>query len=365
MLNTQANPIFMKTFKPITPFFLGICLLMSSCMTSTSLQVLQPAAFALPDYVETIATVNRTRPANKVGNVIEGIFTGETFGQDKSGARRTHEGLTDALTRTPRFNVKFTGIEMVGKGSYAFPEPLPWRTVDSICDQYGANALAVVEKFDSNTGYNTNKTNRESKDKDGKVTRWVEYNTTMRTTVKLGWRLYDPKSRTLLDEFEVRETLDWDGNGRSEAQAKRDLPHQVEAVNAVSYAAGQKYGMRIAPTWIQVSRSYYSKAKGSDQLESDMREAARLARVDRWDDAALIWIRIAAQKDNPKAAGRAAYNLALASEWKGQLELADEWASRSYTEFGNKQAKSYINTLQRRIAEQRRLAEQMGEENEN
>ena len=332
-------------------------------MTSTSVQVLQPAAFALPDYIETIATVNRTRPANKVGNVIEGIFSGETIGQDKSGARRTHEGLTDALTRTPRFNVKYTGIEMVGKGSYAFPAPLRWRTVDSICDQFGANALAVVEKFDSNTGYNTNTSNRESKDKDGNVTKWVEYKTTMRTTVKLGWRLYDPKSRTLLDEFEVRETLDWQGDGRSESQAKSNLPHQIEAVNSVSYAAGQSYGMRIAPTWIRVSRSYYSKAKGSDQLESDMKEAARLARVDRWDDAALIWTQIAAGKNNPKAAGRAAYNLALASEWKGHLELATDWASRSYTDFGNKKARSYMSLLQRRLNEQERLAEQMGEGN--
>ncbi|MCB0852196.1 MAG: hypothetical protein KDD63_08250 [Bacteroidetes bacterium] len=350
-------------FTPFNKYFffisLSVLLLGSSCMTTTSLEVLQPAAFGVPDHISTLATVNRSRPGKKVGNVIEGLFTGEAIGQDKSGARRATEGLTYALTQTPRFSVKYTGIEMIGKGSYDFPEPLPWSVVDSICRAYGTDAVVAIEKFDSNIRRDMSSRERQSKDKEGNVTKWTEYRAEMHTQVKLGWRLYDPVNRVIIDEFEVWEELGWDGTGRSESQANGGLPGQVSAVNDVSYAAGRKYGMRIAPTWVRVSRSFYHKGKGD--LKSEMKSAARFAKVDRFTDAAVIWKPIAENSTDPKMAGRAAYNMALAAEWEGKLDLAYEWAKKSYTEYGNTKARSYMDRLQFRIHEQEQLREQMNE----
>lgn len=352
------NPLFGKTLTLIVILVFALTGL-NSCMTSTSLEVLQPAAFAVPGHISTLATVNRTRPVKKVGNAIEGLFTGEAIGQDKSGARRATEGLSDALKNTPRFDVVFTGIEMTGKGAFEFPAPLDWRLIDSICDAFNADALAVIEKFDSDISRNTSSQQRESKDKDGNVQRWTEYRVEMATRVKLGWRMYDPQERVIIDEFEVWEEIGWDGSGRSENAAAAGLPDRVSMVNEVSYAAGRKYGMRIAPSWIRVRRQYYPKAKGDSQLEADMAEAARFARIGKFAEAAVLWKPIAEDGTNPKAAGKAAYNMALAAEWEGKLDIALNWADKAYVQYGNKQARDYTTILRNRINDQLRLQEQM------
>lgn len=359
-ISSLLAPTHMRT--PLLLLALGL-LLGSGCMRSTSLEVLQPAAFALPQHISTIATLNRTRPASKVGNVLEGLVTGEGIGQDRSGARRATEGLSDALTRTPRFKVVFTGIEMKGKGAFAFPEPLAWSVVDSICRRYGTDALATIEKFDSDIGYQTSSRQRTRKDKEGNEIPYTEYRVDMRTRVTMGWRLYDPATQRMLDQIEVTEELGWDGTGESETLARNRLPEARVTVDEVAYINGQHYGMRIAPTWVMVNRSYFHKVKVKEapQLAAKMAEAARLAQVDRWAEAARIWQPIAEDPAYPKAAGRAAYNMALASEWEGQLRLAISWADRAYTQYGNKQARDYANLLRRRQAEQEQLREQMGE----
>ncbi|RMG58844.1 MAG: tetratricopeptide repeat protein [Bacteroidetes bacterium] len=335
----------------------------SGCMSSTSLEVLQPAAFALPAHISTIATVNRTRPANRVGNVLEGLITGEDIGQDRSGARRATEGLSDALTRTPRFNVVFTGIEMKGKGALGFPDPLPWSTIDSICQRYGSDAVATIEKFDSDIGYQTSSRQRTRKDKEGNETTYTEYNVDMHTRVTMGWRLYDPTQQRILDEIEVTEQMGWDRTGTSESQARNALPDARSTVDEVAYLNGQQYGMRIAPTWVRVRRQYYAKAKAKEnpQIAVDMAEATRFAKVDRWAEAARLWRPIAEDRRYPKAAGRAAYNMALASEWEGKLDLAIEWADKAYTQYGNGQARSYASLLRQRQRDQDRLREQMND----
>lgn len=349
--------------KQFIPLYFALFLILFSgtaCMRSTSLEVLRPAAFSVPEDVSAIATVNRSRPKNKVGNVIEGLFTGEAIGQDKAGARRATEGLSQILTRTPRFTVTFTGIEMVGKGSFAFPEPLSWAVVDSICRKYGTDGLASIEKFDSDTRVQTNAISRTRKDDEGNEIRYTVYEATQRTEVTLGWRLYDPIGKVIIDEFEVTEFLEWTEDGASESQARNALPNQVRAVEEVSYAAGQKYGMRIAPTWIEVSRDYYSKAKGSDAIKMDMKKAARLAVGNQWREAARIWKPIAEDANYPKAAGRAAYNMALAAEWEGRLQTAHKWATKAYVDYGNKNARGYIATLEHRMAAEAAVEEQMG-----
>ena len=57
---------------------------------------------------------------------------------------------------------------------------------------------------------------------------------------------------------------------------------------------------------------------------------------------------IASAAENRKAAGRAAYNMAVASEINGNLDLALEWAQKAWTDYGNKKARDYINVIKAR-----------------
>ena len=117
----------------------GILALSSACTRSTSLTVLQPAQFKVPDHIAKIAVIDRSKPSNGWLNVLEGLFTGEAIGQDRRSREEAVRGLTDALQRTPRFKVISTNVEMTGsKAGVNLPTPLPWAEIEKICGEYSA-----------------------------------------------------------------------------------------------------------------------------------------------------------------------------------------------------------------------------------
>ena len=202
-----------------------IGLLLASCQSSTQLQVLQPAQIKIPDHIKVIATVDRSKPGKGIGSFFEGVLTGEDIGQDENGRRRAFEALSNTLTQTPRFRVVHTGIEMRGnKKVNRFGRPLDWAEVERIARQYNADALAVIEKFDSDNFRSSREKTRKKKDKEGNETIEKYFVSEMNMNLNIGFRLYDVRNRVILDEFTVRRNADANGRGSTEETAMRDLP---------------------------------------------------------------------------------------------------------------------------------------------
>lgn len=322
---------------------LPVIALLASCKSSTSLQVMRPADIGLPDHILHFIVADRTRPdeSHKNTNVIEGIFTGEGIGIDKEGSKACLESVKASLLQTPRFTVDIASVTgMKGTGTAKMPPALPWDTVIKICNARNADALVVLESFDSNSlpyvqpGPN------------GTV-----YNRT-RVNVLCSWRIYDPKKRTILDEHTQTSEYIYDGviGGLLDLAIQRQ--RKLEMMRNAGAAAGDIYGHRIAPQWIWVSRMYYSK--GSPEMKS----ATRMVRVNNWDKAGELW---RSQLNNPKekVAGRAHYNMALYAERMGNIDEAISWSEKAYTSYGNKHALRYRDQLYFRKQEIERVKEQM------
>ena len=81
----------------------------------------------------------------------------------------------------------------------------------------------------------------------------------------------------------------------------------------------------------------------------------RRARAGDWDGAADLWHQ---EIDNKKAkvAGRAHYNMAISNEINGNFNEAVDWATKSYTDYNNKEALDYLRILKRRIENEDELA---------
>ena len=108
---------------------------LSGCSTSqTMLEVLQPSEIVLPDHIQTIAVVDRSKPEKGFANFLEGLISGESIGQDRQGRENAVQGLIAALTRTPRFTVKSTALELTGSrtGAQMMP-PLDGKEIQDIC----------------------------------------------------------------------------------------------------------------------------------------------------------------------------------------------------------------------------------------
>ncbi|MCC6282865.1 MAG: tetratricopeptide repeat protein [Saprospiraceae bacterium] len=339
------------------PLFL-LASLFSSCMKSTSLTVLQPAQMTLPEHITTVAVVDRSKPSNGWLNVLEGLFTGEAIGQDKRSREEAVRGLTDALTRTPRFSVKNTGIELPGsKAGNNLPAPLEWREVERICAEYGAHAVVTIESFDSDNSSSARRVETKRKGKDGKQYIDVRYQAQQRTGVRIGWRLYDPRTKIIVDEYTTDDYLEKTASGSTERNAINNLPSQVSVTRSVAFSVGHEYGARIAPLYVQVARQYYHKAKG---YKPEMKQAAAYLRSKEYERAAAIWKKIEATAgENQKAAGRAAYNMAVIAELNGNLDLALDWAKKGWSSYGNKKARNYIQVIEMRQNDVRKVESQM------
>jgi hypothetical protein len=345
----------MKTLLPALLLLVGL----SSCMRNTSLQVLQPAQLTVPEHINTVAVVDRSKPSNGWLNVLEGLFTGEAIGQDRRSRLEAVSGLTDALTRTPRFQVKNTGIEMTGsKAGGNMPRPLEWDEVEKICRDYGTDAVVAIESFDTDNNASTTKQLTKRKDKNGKEYTDVSYDARQRTSVRIGWRTYDPKRKIIFDEYVTDDYLERNASGNTERRALDNLPSQVSVTRDVAFNVGIEYGARIAPLYVNISRSYFAKAKGYKTL---MKQAARHFENRNMEQATNMWKKVIAQagKTNKKAAGRAAYNMAVAAEVSGNLELALDWAQKAWSEYGNKKAREYVHVIKQRQNDARKVAAQM------
>ena len=75
----------LHTMKNIYYSLLAIVVfILQSCTSSTHVQVLKPADIKLPDSIQKFAIGNRSLPAEgqKLGNIVEGLFSGEGIGLD-------------------------------------------------------------------------------------------------------------------------------------------------------------------------------------------------------------------------------------------------------------------------------------------
>ncbi|MCX6233611.1 MAG: DUF6340 family protein, partial [Bacteroidetes bacterium] len=210
------------------------------------------------------------------------------------------------------------------------------------------------ETFDSNVRLEQDEYDVERK-VNGQKVKVKEYSADLGIDVNSGWRIYDPVNKSIADMNIYSFDRRWDKTASSPGEALGQLPSKRNAINQTGIYAGEQYGIRISPVWAHVTRSYYSKG------QEDLELAKRYVKTNEWEKAAEVWKKLAFNPDR-ELAGKAAYNMALASEMKGELDIAREWAKKSYEEFGNKKALGYLKIIERRIGDQEDLKRQMGDE---
>jgi len=338
-----------------------ICIVQIACKPTAKIQVLQPADLLIPEHINKILLIDRSKPSGGFLSNIESILTGEEYQQDKQGRRRALEGLSEVLQKTPRFQTIFSNVELEGsKGGRSYMTPLSWREVEDLCKKYGGDALVAIEMFDSDIQSNTTSRSIKEKDKDGREVTRVVFDGKREGTVNLGWRFYDPNTKSILDEYRDTDRREYTSTAATTQQnAIQNLRKSYEIVRELGHQLGTKYGKRIAPVWITLSRTYYKEIKGNNKERFE--QAARYADAGEWLRAVDIWEKIASIRSDKEAAGKATYNLAVAAEVNGQLNTALQYAKDAYTQFNDKKAKNYIRTLEQRIQDMEVISRQMHE----
>tara|TARA_B100000767_G_scaffold266011_1_gene282800 strand:+ start:4813 stop:5841 length:1029 start_codon:yes stop_codon:yes gene_type:complete len=332
-----------------------VIITLSSCITSSVFfDVKVPADITIGQDIKNIVVVNRSRPNkdNLAVNIAEGLSSGEDIGADRKGAEYCVQGLFEILNESDRFSLKNAGeIQLKETGTSTFPVPLAWNEVKSICGSYDGDALLVLETFDLNSSFILGSpVTRITKVKKNKI-KQLSYPTTLVMEVKSGWRIYDANDNKIIDEkiyIDIKEFNSW---GSTIEESRENLPPKRIAINKSGKYSGNKFGSRISPIWLKMNRTYYIGK------HRDFKNAKQYVKKGDWDTAIEIWLSLT-DNDDLKIANRAEYNMAVASEIKGGLEIAIDWAKRSRRN-GNKKANNYINVLNSRVIDKEKLKQQL------
>jgi hypothetical protein len=173
-------------------------------------------------------------------------------------------------------------------------------------------------------------------------------------SLQIGFRVYDPKNRTIEDQQLFNRSNTWSASGSTLTAALAALISKAEANRQMGRWAGEAYAAKIAPLPILVHRQYYRKLKGKPEVAI----GARRAEVDDWNGALLAWEK-GLDRASAKERGRLCLNIAVGHEVLGNLESAQQWAGRGYASYGNKRSRTYAQQLSQRIWDEQRVDMQM------
>ncbi|MCK4745596.1 MAG: hypothetical protein KAT15_01100, partial [Bacteroidales bacterium] len=315
-----------------------ITMVISGCSKYGYVQLNYPTAPVayLPDDVHAIAVVNRslTGEEDKNNRLVESITTGEVAGSDRLASDECIKGVFDAIKDLEHAELVIPSeARMVGTGTRELPELLDWGQVKEICESEEADALLVLETFDSNSDILLSaaaeqvaailSTGSPKPVAPGQV----------RVHVVCYWRLYDPMAQRIIDQYQHNSYLTFN--------LKESLP-PPHALPETAYASGVAYIRRFLPGTYVVRRDLYKRTSGS--VKQRFKAGYRSAEVANWQGAIEIWEALS-NYGKRKTAGRACLNVAVANEVLGNTDTALEWAQKSYEYYDDKLGRSYTKIL--------------------
>ena len=334
-------------------------IILSSCSSTNALRisVIEPAPVHIPGDIQSVGIVDRSVPSeeSKQMDQVDKVLSVEGKNLDKDGARQSIVGLQDELMASGEFELIkiLSDIDLKNPGMGVFPAALSWPAIKELCEQHEVDALITLAFYDTDTKIDYDAVPIKIQAPMGISIPAIEHHAKAGTSIKTGWRIYDPVNQYILDEFVINEYLQSSGAGVNPLKAVEAIVvGRKENILQVSNDVGHAYALRLFPYKIRVSRDYF--VRGTDNFEIGKRRA----QTGDWNGAAELWEK---EIENPKKkiAGRAHYNMAIINEINGDLDAAVDWASKSYTDYKNKDALRYLNVLKRRIEKNRVLEQQM------
>ena len=334
---------------------LGSCLIGCSATNNLTMGSTEPAPVVLSPEIKRIGIINRSIPseANQKVDQIDRILSAEGMRLDEDGAQAALVALKNSLLdQGIADEVKILQpIEKTNTGLAIFPASLNWDDVNELCEANEVDAIFSLSFYDTDTQIDYRATTMLLPNNLGIKVAVPAHELTLHTTIRNGWRIYDPYYKRVADEFSCQDQVISVGKGVNPVKAYEAIAGRKEAVLQYSNNLGIAYTRRLQPSYKRISRDYY--VRGSHNFVV----AKRRAQTGDWSGAADLWEK-EIDNSNPKIAGRAHYNMAIINEINGDFDTAIDWASKAYADYNNKPALRYINALKYRNSLSRELERQ-------
>jgi len=340
-------------------FGIIIFLACSCAMKQVHMRAYRPALITVPPDVKNVLILNRSAPADEGKKIAGAILSADLPGDRQAAVQAAMNGIQEQLLSTPRYNILLAEEVYAGSNiSAAFPKPLAWQEIEMLCKKYQADVIIALEIFSTKFLITNGKRMATKVIELGGTEQKIsvpEFYVNGVATIDIGFRLYDPVPRKIVDKHVFAHKNGWEGAGSSPTDAMGVLISKNEAVRQASFDAGYSYGTRISPTPITITRDFYKGPKKNAAIT----RGTRLADTGQWQEALETWRSGAERASKRKIAGRLCYNTAIVYEVFGEFDKAIDWASRAYVDYGNKKGLEYERDLRYRVRQENVLSEQM------
>ena len=321
---------------------------MGSCYTDKIyLSVLHPATVSIPRTIRSVSLLPVAGIPDPPGTFdsirIAVLDPAYNYNLIKKGIIY---GLYDVIATSPRF-VKVVLTDSVTTGN-ADKGIISWDQLQEICRHDSTDAVLLLKKA---VCYDTlmNGMTEIIYTGDG-----FDCNLFYKVVTRTRWAFYRPEDRLQTQTFySVDSVFHYEEAG---CYKIRSIQAMKELLYNACFFTGSAVGKKLVPVWDdQVARYLFT---GPDK---ELREAAKLALANHWDEAGKIWYGLS-DDGNKNLASRASFNMALAWEQDDDLNQAYLWISHADSLAGNHKTMDYRKVLKQRLKERTELDRQMSGE---
>jgi len=231
---------------------------------------------------------------------------------------------------------------------------LDWNTVEYLCQKNKVDAIFSMAYYDSDTRVSLKKTTMEQLNLLRVKEKVAAHQITLETLIENGWRIYDPSSKLLIDEFTFNNQIVSTAKGLDPYEALQAIEDRTKNIVAHSKQTGSSYGARLQPYEHSITRDYY--VRGTPDFE----QAEIYTLSGDWEAAADLWKK-ETENNDPKISSKACYNLAILNERNNNLAEAMGWADKAYSKYQTKKIAEYIESLKYRQQQHELLLLQQSE----
>jgi hypothetical protein len=306
-------------------------------LTSIEIETISPSSIDFPGAYNKIMFLNLDNDINddsEIDTALYHIITKEMY-----------LGFNDGIKNTPNIDSsRFIYYKQLPDfGSIYIKDTINWALLNELERNFKTDLLIVLDSiyFIMNSGNDANY-----------YAEPFEYYKYREITIIAKWNLFDLYENKIIDTYLYCDTLVWDAVDTDMKRLERDFPSVVQNVREICYFSALDYSKRIFPIWSKKTRYFF--VEGNKHFKA----AAVLANSGKWVDASEIWKKYVKDKDK-ELASRACFNLAVANEILGNIDLAIEWAQLSFDIKEKKRTQYYILVLKNRKTDNKKLKYQL------
>ena len=317
-------------------------------LSKIGVQIAEPPKHPISADIQSIAILNRSlthRFNNLERDSLEKILIDndlnlDTVFLDSIASDTCIQIAGKTLFESERFDVVVPKERnIIRKDTGGVLNSLDMNYIDGICKDFNVDGVLVLEYFSEKVSTDFAVKNYNISFESGKSLN--EYEGTINVSYNLGWRFYQPHLKPSFLNFKVKDTIFWNSYDYSVKAMYQKLPSIKEALILGGIASGTDMAENISPKWVDVTRKYYNT--GNKEIDA----AIPLIKMNKWKEAAEIWKKYATLSSN-SLRSKVEFNLAVAAEMLGNLDIAIEWGVKSYKSHYTREAELYLKYLDRR-----------------